>query len=455
MRDRQSATETHSLDPAVRRILERAEIEGIELIRFLYVDHGGVIRGKAASRSRLAERLGSGIGHTVAMMAMNMLDQLQEVEHLGPVGEVRLVPDPATFVPLPYAPGAAAMTADLRRQDGSAWPACPRTFLKDAVAELAEEGYALEAAFEPEFTLGRRLPDPSGGPDRLVPLDDSLCYAGIGFDTAHDYTIRLVRALESQGLRVEHYHPELGAGQQEVSIRHAPALRAADNHVLYRETVRGVALRMSMWASLAPKPIPDQAGNGAHLHLSLWDAGRRRNLFDGDSPLMERFIAGLLTHLPALTALTCGSVNSFRRLAPSVWAGAYAVHGTDNREAAVRVCSPLGEGGQPNLELKPSDSSANPYLSLGAVIHAGLDGIRRELDPGEEVLVDPASRPGVYRRLPTTLTEALDELEADEVLMSALGPLRAAAYLAVKRSEAAEFAGHDTAFELFNHMRAF
>ncbi|WP_084956577.1 glutamine synthetase family protein [Thermoactinospora rubra] len=453
MRDRQGVAKTQPPDPAVQRILERAEIEGIELIRFLYVDHGGVVRGKAVSRSRLAERLGTGIGHTVAMMAMNMLDQLQEVERMGPVGEVRIVPDPATYVPLPYAPGAAAMLSDLRRQDDSPWEACPRTFLKDAVAELAAEGYTLVAAFEPEFTLGRRLPDPAGGPDRLVPLDDSLCYAATGFDTAHDYTMKLIRALESQGLRVEHYHPELGAGQQELSIRHAPALRAADNHVLLRESVRGVALRMAMWASLAPKPIADQAGNGAHLHMSLWRESR--NVFAGDSPERGWFIGGLLAHLPALVALTCGSVNSFRRLAPRMWSSAYVCHGPDNREAAVRICSPLGETGEPNLELKPSDSSANPYLALGAVIHAGLDGIRRKLDPGEPAEADPDTVPGRYPRLPGSLAEALDALEADELLMEALGPLRRSAYLAVKRSEAAAFKERDVAYELFNHLRAF
>ncbi|MFI7612982.1 glutamine synthetase family protein [Nonomuraea terrae] len=453
MRDRPSVTKSHQLDPDVRRILERAELEGVELIRFLYADHGGVIRGKAASRSRLAERIGTGIGHTVAMMAMNLLDQLQDVEQLGPVGEVRIVPDPATYVPLPYAPGAAAMLSDLRQQDGTPWGACPRTFLKDAIDELAGEGYSLVAAFEPEFTLGRRLPDPAGGPDRLVPIDDSLCYAATGFDTVHDYTIKLVRALETQGLRVEHYHPELGPGQQELSVRHAPALRAADNHVIYRETVRGVALRMQMWASLAPKPLADQAGNGAHLHLSLWRD--RHNVFAEDGAARAGFIGGLIAHLPALTALTCGSVNSFRRLSPRAWAGAYAVYGPDNREAAIRVCSPLGESGEPNLELKTSDSSANPYLSLGAVIHAGLDGIRRGLDPGEPVDVDPDTLPGRYPRLPASLDEALDALEADEVLMEALGPLRRRAYLAVKRSEADAFAANDVPFELFHHLRAF
>jgi glutamine synthetase len=467
MRDRHSSAVAQQLDPVARRILERVEVDGIELVRFIYADHGGVIRGKAAGRSRLPERIGTGIGHTVAMMAMSMLDRLQPVEGMGPVGEVRIVPDPGTFVPLPYSPGAAAMIADLRELDGGPWAACPRTFLKDAISLLASEGYCLVAAFEPEFTLGRRLPDPTGGPDRLVPLDDSLCYATSGFDQAHDYTMQLVRALEAQGLPVEHYYPELGAGQQELSIRPSTALKAADNQVIYRETVRGVAFRMAMWATLAPKPIANQAGNGAHLHVSVWDPGLEHNLFadgkGGLSALGRHFIAGVLQHLPALVALTCATVNSYRRLQPGTWASAYTCYGVDNREAAVRICSPMAGNveASTNLEIKPSDSSANPYLSLGAVIHAGLDGIRRELDPGEAVEVDPATLTDRQRarlgcaRLPASLGEALDALEADELLMDALGPLRRAAYLAVKRSEAADFATQDVAYETFHHLRAF
>src|SRR5580698_11555629 len=229
----------------------------IRLVRFLYADHGGIIRGKASGTSRLEARMSSGIGHTVAMMAMSMLDHLQPVDGMGPVGEVRIVPDPATFVPLPYAPGAGAMLADLVKLDGSPWEACPRTFLKQAIVELAGQGYAMQAAFEPEFTVGRRESSPGGPsiPDRLIPLDDSLCYSATGFHLAHDFTMELVAALEAQGLEVEHYYPELGHGQHELSIRHTGALRAADNHVLYRETVRGVAFTHGLWASLAPNPM--------------------------------------------------------------------------------------------------------------------------------------------------------------------------------------------------------
>jgi len=128
-------------DGAIDTVMERTRQEEIRLVRFLYADHGGIIRGKAAGTARLRERMSSGIGHTVAMMAMSMLDQLQPVAGMGPVGEVRIVPDPETFVALPYAPGAGAMLADLIKPDGSPWEACPRTFLKQALAELAGQGH--------------------------------------------------------------------------------------------------------------------------------------------------------------------------------------------------------------------------------------------------------------------------------------------------------------------------
>jgi len=422
---------------AIARVTARAHEASVSLVYFLYADHGGIIRGKSATAPMLPARMMTGIGHSVAMMAMSMLDHLQPVDGMGPVGEIRITPDPATFVPLPY----------------------------------AAEGYAVTAAFEPEFTLGRREADPAGGPDRLVPNDDSLCYSATGFHLAHDYTMDLLGALTAQGLQPEHYYPELGYGQQEMTVRYAPALRAADNHVLYRETVRGTAFRRGLWASLAPKPIPDQAGNGAHLHISLRDVSPDGGL--GGTPVFYdagdqyslsatgyHFIGGLLTHLPALVALTCGSVNSYRRLAPQMWSSAYTVYGMDNREAAVRICSPMSDSkaASVNLELKPSDSSANPYLALGAVIHAGLDGIRRKLDPGEAVNVDPAvltedeRQARGARRLPDSLGAALDCLEADTVLIDSLGDLRRRAYLAVKRSEAAAFADMTTAQECFEYF---
>ncbi len=463
---------------AVARVVREAETAGLELVRFLYVDHGGVVRGKATSRSSLEGRMTTGIGLTVAMQAMNMLDELQDVPGMGPVGEIRLVPDPDSFVVLPYAPAAGAMMSDMVRLDGQAWEACPRDFLRGAVEDAAGEGVRLIAAVEPEFTLGRREAGQDGQP-RLIPIDESLCFSTTGFAFAHDYATDFVRALGAQGMVVEQYYPELGHGQQELSIRHAPALAAADQQVWYRETARSVAWRHGLWATLAPKPIPTQAGNGAHIHFSLWDdkagagngAGgpRAHNRFYdsggrfGLSETAYHFIGGVLAHLPGLVALTCASVNSYRRLKPRSWASAYTCYGPDNREAAVRIVSTMWgrDEASTNLELKASDNTGNPYLALGGLLLAGLDGVRRRIDPGEPVEVDPDTiseqerrRRGIVR-LPDSLGAALDALERDELLMDALGPVRRTAYLAVKRSEVASFGARDVEFECLNHALKF
>src|SRR6266852_9577548 len=149
-------------EEAIARVTARAHEESISLVWFLYADHGGIIRGKSATAPMLPARMMTGIGHTVAMMAMSMLDHLQPVDGMGPVGEVRIMPDPSTYVALPYAPGAGAMLADLVQPDGAPWDGCSRTFLKQAIAEMSTEGYAVHESFEPEFTLGRREADPGG-----------------------------------------------------------------------------------------------------------------------------------------------------------------------------------------------------------------------------------------------------------------------------------------------------
>jgi glutamine synthetase len=221
-----------------------------------------------------------------------------------------------------------------------------------------------------------------------------------------------------------------------------------------------------MVASLAPKPWTDQAGSGAHLHWSIWDVDHTVNKLadpagpDGLSTLARQAIAGVLTHLPGLLGLTTPSVNSFRRLQPHFWSSAYTAWGIENREAAVRVPTRYwdDEAASTNLELKASDASANPYISLGGVIAAALDGIKRGLDPGEPVNEDPGNLTDAereqrgIRRFPLTAREALDELERDAVLTGALGAPLATEYLKVRRAEAAAYAEKDEAFELDQHF---
>src|SRR5215213_5028638 len=255
-------------------VVRRADEAGLRLVRFLWCGNDGTVRAKASSRHGLGGRLETGIGLTVAMQAMNSLDQLQPVEGLGPVGEVRLVPDLDTFRVLPYAPRTGGALVDLVGLDGAPAPECPRSFLKRMTTRLAERGRArLEVAFENEFTLAL----PVGG--GFAALDSSLCFSTIGMTAAQAYVDALADALEQQGIHLEQYYAELGHGQQEISTAHAPAVRAADEQVLVRETIRGVAAQHGLVASLAPKPWPDGVGNGAHIHFSLWEAGGDRNRF--------------------------------------------------------------------------------------------------------------------------------------------------------------------------------
>ena len=439
-------------------VVARAEADGIRLVRFLYCDNDGIIRGKASGASRLGDRLSSGIGLTVAMQAFSLLDRLAAVEGMGPVGEIRLVPDPETFVAAPYAPHTGVVLVDMRTTDGQPYAADGRQFLRRMVERAAAGDLELVAAFEPEWTLV------APGEDGPQPFDRSLCFSSQGMQGPAAMIDDVVAALEAQGLPVEQYYPELGWGQQELSIRHAPALRAADGHVLYRETVRGVAQRHGLAVSFAPKPWPDQPGNGCHLHFSAWDrTGANRFSGPGEphglSELGRRFLAGVLDHLPALLALTCASINSYRRLQPQTWASAYRAWGPDNREAALRVASTFWgqEAESANVELKACDSSSNPYLALGGVIAAGLDGVERGLELPPPAMVDPHGLRDDDRaaigatRHPSSLAEAIRHLREDRVLMDALGDRLATSYIAVKESDIEEFGAEDESFEYSAH----
>ena len=441
-------------------VVREADAEGLRLVRFLWCGNDGTVRAKASAARGLEGRLRTGIGLTVGMQAMNALDQLQPIDEMGPVGEVRLVPDLETFRVLPYAPHMGALICDHVQLDGAPASVCQRSFLKRMEARLAERGATLEVAFENEFSLAREV---DGG---FEPIDSGLCFSTISSTAAQDVVDDLVASLEAQGIGLEQYYAELGHGQHEISTPHAPALRAADEQLFVRETIRGVAARYGLIASLAPKPWPDGAGNGCHIHFSLWDTGAGGNRFhdasapDGLSGEARSFIAGVLEHLPGLCGLTAPSFNSYRRIVPQYWAGAFVCWGHDNREAPVRVPSLFHgfEEESTNVELKAADASSNPYLAVGGLIAAGLEGLERGLEPPEPVEVDPATIDESEREargivpLPATQEEALDALAADEVLTAALGSVLAESYVAVRRSEWEAYSQGDERFEQQGHF---
>jgi glutamine synthetase len=439
-------------------VLRQVNESDLRLVRFLWCGNDGTVRAKASSRHGLQARIASGIGLTVAMNAMNGLDQLQPVAGMGPVGELRLVPDTDTFRVLPYAPHTGAMLVDQRALSGEPAPVDQRAFLRRMSERLAERGRRLQVAFENEFALAL---DVEGA---YVPIDSSLCFSTIGMTAAQDYADDLVEALDAQAIALEQYYAELGHGQQEISTAHRPALQAADEQLLVRETIRGVAARHGLVASLSPKPWPDGAGNGCHIHFSLW-GGERNSFYDGSaadrlSSEGRAFLAGVLHHLPGLCGLTAPSYNSYHRIVPRYWAGAFHCWGHDNREAPLRLPSVFQgmEEASTNIELKAADASCNPYLAVGGLIAAGLDGLERGLEPPAPVEVDPATiaedereRSGIHP-LPSSQQQSLDALEADELLMDALGPVLSRSYLAVRRSEWEAYSVEDEAFEQQGHF---
>ena len=412
--------------------------EGTLWVRFVFVDHAGIPKAKAVHRDGFEGRARAGVGLAKGVMALDPSGALHPESGLSPVGECRLIPDLSTLTALPFAGGQAMVSCDMTEPDADTpWEGCPRGALKRVLGRLSERGYRTLASYEAEFYVW--------GPDG--PLDSTPYAGSFALTTAADFVAELAQTLEEMGVRPEQCHAEVGHGNLELSVGEDEALAAADKRVMVLEAIRGVAYRMGLETTMAPKPYLEGAGNGHHLHLSLYEDDSPV-LFDASGALSgtgSGFVAGILEHLPAVMAFTAPSPNSYQRLAPGMWASAYGAYGLDNREAAVRLASPVAgrESATANIELKPVDVTCNPYLALSAVLAAGMDGVDRALDPGEPTMVDPAllddeerASRGI-RPLPTSLEEALDALEGDDALVQALGEPLVRTHVAVARAQAA------------------
>ncbi len=420
---------------AIYHLLKALDVRSV---RFVTSGTSNVIRGKAVTIESLTDVWEGGVGFTQALQALPvMYDAVVAESGLGPVGEAYLVADWATLRPLPYVPGHARVFGDFH-VGGEPWAYCARSFLKRVLADAERAGVALRAGYEYEFIVLK-------GRDPLQAIDDTVFAATQGADLGAELIDDINEALEMQGVHIEQHYAESAPGQYELAVAPADPLVAADANLIVRETVRALARQHGLVASFLPKIFESAAGNGCHLNLSLTrgganamaDPGRPHGL----SEAAEAFMAGVLEHLPALMGVTIASANSYNRIRPHFWSGAFRAWGKDNREAALRL--PTGRHGHgPNhFELKANDITANPYLALGAVIAAGLDGLSRGLtlpapvqgDPG--LLSDDERKTLGIEALPTDLEEALRRLERNEVLAGTFGAEALRAYLAVKRNE--------------------
>ncbi len=269
-----------------------------------------------------------------------------------------------------------------------------------------------------------------------------------------------MRALGQAGAEPERFMPEYASHQFEIPVAAAEGVAAADRAVVLREVVREVARREGRRATFTPLLDPAQAGNGVHIHLSLLDADGQAVLYDGSRPgalseLGARFAAGVIRHARALTALSAPSPVSAGRLAPHHWGAGAVCLGRQNRETLLRIPPLLAGAGEPErqlrLEYRAADAAANPYLALGALLRAGLQGLRDELEPAPILECDPAQlsaaeaeRFGVGA-LPDSLAGALAALAEDQQARAWMTPLMYDAYVAVKRSELEAAEGVDQA----------
>lgn len=430
------------------RLVDELTALGVKGVALCWVDTCGVTRVKAIPVRRLPSAVRWGIGMSPVFDTFLSDDSIVSSANLGsPDGDLRLVPDLAALTPLAGQPGWAWAPVDRMTQDGVPWAVDQRSFARRMVARAAQAGLRFRAAFEVEWVVGRGdVPD--GG---FVPACTGPGYSMARLVELGDYARDVLSALEEQGVHVDQIHPEYAAGQYEVSVGVLDPVGAADRSVLVRQTIRAISQRHGLRASFAPSVVAGTVGNGGHLHLSAWRDGA--NLFAGGdhrygmTAEAEAFTAGVLDALPALCAIATPSPASYLRLVPSHWSGAYRCWGRETRESALRlVTGMVGSQGQAaNLELKSADLSANPYLLVGCVIAAGLDGLDRGLGLPAEITGDPArydpaelAARGVSR-LPGTLLEAVAAFEKSAVLTSALGSLGTEAVLAVRNGEAARF----------------
>jgi glutamine synthetase len=406
-------------------------------------DLSAITRGRAMPLADLSDHLDTGCGWVPANLGITPFGHIVEDNVFGSVGDLRLIPDPRTRARIAGVPGRPPLTvllADTTHTDGTPWECCPRTFARRALDDLeAETGLRVLASFEHEFIMA----NPDGPPEAPFSLQALRRGEPLGTD--------LMRILAEASLEPEMWLPEYGAHQWEVTLAPTDGLAAADRAILLRDIVRDLAHARGQQASFAPLLDPDGSGSGVHVHISLRDAAGAPATFDATRPgrlsaAAGSFAAGVLRHARALVAITAPSVVSYLRLVPHRWSAGYAFLGERNREALLRVCPTLDMPGkdparQLNLEYRAADAAANPWLVIGALVRAGLQGIRdglpapAVLDTEVDDLTAEQRQAAGIQTLPGSLGEALDVLAADPVVADWFASDMLTTYTAIKREE--------------------
>ena len=432
-------------------IIRMVQEEDIQFIRMQFTDIFGQLKNVAITASQIERAVNNEI-----MMDGSSIEGFVRIEE----SDQYLWPDLDTFAVLPWRPQygkVARLICDVHNPDGTSFQGDPRSVLKRELRRAELLGYTFNVGPELEFFLFQT--DENGRP--TTQTSDEAGYFDLGpLDHGESTRREVTLALEQMGFEIEASHHELAAGQHELDFKYAEALHTADNIMTFKLAVKTLAQKNGLHATFMPKPVYGAAGNGMHVNMSLFQNGR--NAFYDESapnqlsPLATQFIAGLLSHARGFCALTNPLVNSYKRLVPGYEAPCYPAWSTSNRSALIRIPAPRGQGTR--VELRSPDPTCNPYLVFAACLAAGLDGIEKGLTPPDpisrniyEMTAEERSACGL-ESLPGTLEAAIRALEADSVVLDALGPHTALQYITGKLREWEEYRTQVSQWELDKYL---
>ncbi|KAH6755390.1 nodulin/glutamine synthase-like protein [Perilla frutescens var. hirtella] len=418
--------------------------QAVAFVRIIWVDGSGQHRCRVVPQKRFYDVVSkNGVGLTCASMAMSShMDGPADGTNLSGVGEIRLIPDLSTKSVIPWANEQEMVLGDMHLKPGTPWEYCPRETLR-RVSKILKEDFnmVMNAGFENEFFLLRNAQE--NGMEKWVPFDATSYCSTAATNDAFPVLSEIAGCLQSLNIAVEQLHAEAGHGQFEFAFGYTNCESAADNIVFAREVIRAVARKHGLLATFVPKFSLDDIGSGSHVHISLSENGE--NIFMGRSgetkygisKIGEEFMAGVLDHLPSILAFTAPVPNSYDRIQPNTWSGAYLCWGMENREAPLRAASPPGtpDGSVSNFEIKVFDGCANPHLGLASIMAAGIDGLRRHLTLPEPIDDNPDNVKDKVRRLPKSLSESVEALEKDTVLRDLIGEKLLVAIEGVRKAE--------------------
>jgi len=440
-------------------VLDRIEEEGVDFLRLQFTDILGTVKNVSIPAHQAKKAFDEGIYFDGS--SIEGFVRIQE-------SDMRLDPDPDTFTILPWRSQRGDDTVSARlicdvinTTTGEAFEGDPRYVLRRAIDRANDLGFEMNAGPEPEFFVfekdekGRATTEThdSGGYFDLAPKD-----------LAQEIRAEIIYTLEAMGFEVEASHHEVARGQHEIDFKYDDALTTADNIATFRSVVRAIAELHDVHATFMPKPIAGINGSGMHTHISLFKDGDNAFHDDSDefglSDTAYQFLGGILEHAPALTAICNPTVNSYKRLVPGYEAPIYVAWSDVNRSALVRKPAARGPAAS-RIELRSPDPSCNPYLALASMLHAGLDGIERGLeapDPVRENIYEFTEADREARgieTLPTTLGQSIAALEADDVILDALGPHISEKFVQAKTQEYTEFLASVSQWELDRYLETF